>query len=102
MTTNSKRKSFSARAFGRGLACVALLLSPGTLYAQGCAMCYQSAAASGARFIKALRHGILVMFFPPLLIFAGILFAAYRRRDQFNGDKRVAPSDYDLDLDQAF
>jgi hypothetical protein len=65
-------------------------------------MCYQSAAASGARFITALRHGILIMFFPPLMIFAGILIAAYRRRDQFNGDTRVAPSDYNLDLDQAF
>jgi hypothetical protein len=90
------------RRFGRSLACFALLLSPGALYAQGCAMCYQSAAASGARFITALRHGILIMFFPPLIIFAGILVAAYRRRDQFNGDTRVAPSDYDLDLDQAF
>jgi len=65
-------------------------------------MCYQSTAASGTRFIAALRHGILIMFFPPLMIFAGILFAAYRRRDQFNGDKRVDASDYDLDLDQAF
>jgi len=65
-------------------------------------MCYQSAAASGARFITALRHGVLVMFVPPLLIFAGILFAAYRKRDQFNGDQRVVESDYDLDLDQAF
>ena len=90
------------RRFGRGVVCVALLLSPGALYAQGCAMCYQSAAASGPRFIAALRHGILIMFFPPLVIFAGILIAAYRRRDQFNGDTRVAPSDYDLDLDQAF
>jgi hypothetical protein len=102
MTTISKTKNSCAGALGRGLACVALLLSPSALCAQGCAMCYQSAAASGARFITALRHGILVMFFPPLLIFAGILFAAYRRRDQFNGDKRVAPSDYDLNLDQAF
>lgn len=95
-------KGFGIRNFGRGFACLALLLAPGALYAQGCAMCYQSAAASGARFITALRHGILVMFFPPLLIFAGILFAAYRKRDQFNGDQRVRASDYDLDLDQAF
>jgi hypothetical protein len=102
MSLMATANRFGFRNFGRGLACLAVLLSPGALYAQGCAMCYQGAAASGARFITALRHGILVMFFPPLLIFAGILFAAYRRRDQFNGDKRVASSDYDLDLDQGF
>ena len=95
-------RKLRAATVGRGLACMTLLLSPGAMYAQGCAMCYQSAASSGARFITALRHGILVMFFPPLLIFAGILVAAYRKRDQFNGDKRVAESDYDLDRDQAF
>jgi hypothetical protein len=102
MITISTAGDSRLRRFGRAVACLALLLSPGALYAQGCAMCYQSAAASGARFITALRHGILIMFFPPLIIFAGILVAAYRRRDQFNGDTRVAPSDYDLDLDQAF
>src|ERR1700757_3303519 len=65
---------------------VALLafLSPSALFAQGCAMCYQTAAGSGAQFIQALRHGILIMFFPPILIMAAIFYAAYRKRNQFN------------------
>jgi|ERR1700722_10520742 hypothetical protein len=102
MTTALITRSFSWRCIPRGLAYLALLFTPGALYAQGCAMCYQSAAASGTRFVTALRHGILIMFFPPLIIFGGILFAAYRRRDQFNGHRRAEASDYDLDLDQAF
>jgi hypothetical protein len=102
MTTALITRASSWTRVRRGLAYFALFFSPGALYAQGCAMCYQSAAASGARFATALRHGILIMFFPPLMIFAGILLAAYRRRDQFNGDKRAEASDYDLDLDQAF
>jgi hypothetical protein len=60
-----------------------LLLSPAALHAQGCAMCYQSAASSGAKLIAALRHGILLLMFPPLLIFAGIIGLAYRRRNDF-------------------
>jgi hypothetical protein len=63
---------------------IAALLSPSAIFAQGCAMCYQSAASSGAQFIQALRHGILIMFFPPILIMAGIYYAAYRKRNQFN------------------
>jgi len=39
------------------------ILTPTALFAQGCAMCYQTAAGSGAQFIQALRHGILIMFF---------------------------------------
>src|SRR6201997_5723733 len=65
---------------------IALLafLSPSALFAQGCAMCYQTAAGSGAQFIQALRHGILIMFFPPILIMGAIFYAAYRKRNQFN------------------
>ncbi|MGA8145500.1 MAG: hypothetical protein WB987_16550 [Candidatus Acidiferrales bacterium] len=69
----------------------AALLSPTALFAQGCAMCYQTAANSGSQFIQALRHGILIMFFPPILIMAAIFYAAYRKRNQFNtGDGVVA------------
>jgi hypothetical protein len=65
------------------LAALAFLLSPASLYAQSCAMCYQNAAASGPRLITALKNGILVLMFPPLLIFCGILGLAFRRRDSF-------------------
>jgi hypothetical protein len=68
----------------RAALALAALLSPSVLSAQGCAMCYQSAAGSGAQFISALRHGILIMFFPPILIMGAIFYAAYRKRNQFN------------------
>jgi hypothetical protein len=70
--------------FRRGALALAALLSPSALSAQGCAMCYQSVAGSGSQFISALRHGILIMFFPPILIMGAIFYAAYRKRNQFN------------------
>jgi hypothetical protein len=68
----------------RASVAIAVLLSPSALFAQGCAMCYQSAASSGPRFIQALRHGILIMFFPPIIFMAAIVYSAYRKRNQFN------------------
>jgi hypothetical protein len=49
--------------------------------AQGCAMCYQNAAASGPQGRFALQRGILILFFPALGFFGSILFLLYRRRD---------------------
>lgn len=49
--------------------------------AQGCAMCYQSAAASGAQGSEALRHGILILLFPTLSLFVGIFGLIYARRN---------------------
>jgi hypothetical protein len=69
---------------GCAAAALAVLASPAALYAQSCAMCYQSAAASGPRSIHALKLGILILMFPPLLITAGVVYLAYRKRDQFN------------------
>jgi hypothetical protein len=69
-----------------GLAIAAVIAAPSALYAQGCAMCYQSAAAAGPRTAEALRHGILIMLFPPLFIFAGIIVLAHRRRNDVAGD----------------
>jgi hypothetical protein len=68
----------------RGLAAAAVVASPSALYAQGCAMCYQSAAASGPRSIQALKTGILILMFPPVLITAAIVYLAYRKRNKFN------------------
>jgi hypothetical protein len=67
---------------GRAWAVLAVLASPQALYSQGCAMCYQTAANSGSRFIQALKNGILVLLFPPLFICAGIIVMAYRKRNQ--------------------
>lgn len=68
----------------RGLGIAGVILSPSALYAQSCAMCYQSAAASGPRSIHALKLGILILMFPPLLITAGVVYLAYSRRNQFD------------------
>jgi hypothetical protein len=70
------------RFLKRALTVLALLASPQALYSQGCAMCYQTAANSGSRFIQALKHGILVLLFPPLFICTGIIIMAYRKRNE--------------------
>lgn len=62
-------------------------------------MCYQAAAGSGAQFIQALRHGILIMFFPPILIMAAIFYTAYRKRNQFNSVQGAAASNVALEED---
>lgn len=65
--------------------CAAVALAVAALaphvFAQGCAMCYQNAAASGAQGREALRHGILVLLFPTLSIFFGIFGLIYSRRN---------------------
>jgi hypothetical protein len=53
---------------------------------QGCALCYQSAAASGSRSIHALRNGIVVLMIPPVFICSGISYLVYRRRNAANPD----------------
>lgn len=49
--------------------------------AQGCAMCYQTAAASAAPGREALRHGILILLVPAASLFLGIFCLIYRRRN---------------------
>ena len=48
-------------------------------FGQGCAMCYQNAAASGEQGRAALRHGILILLLPALSLFFGIFVLIYRR-----------------------
>ena len=79
-----RRKASMKRTLKSSVACVMAFFSPAALYAQSCAMCYQSAAASGPRTIHALKAGILILMFPPVLITAGIVYLAYTRRDKFN------------------
>ena len=74
--------SFVFRAAAILAACVALfaICAPHAA-AQGCAMCYQNAAASGAQGREALRHGILVLLFPTLSLFVGIFVLIFSRRN---------------------
>ncbi len=51
--------------------------------AQGCAQCYTQAASAGDRFVQALRSGILVLIFPPLLMSVAVAVLAYKKRNQF-------------------
>jgi hypothetical protein len=61
---------------------VLLVLAASRAMAQGCAMCYQTAAASGAPGRDALRHGILALLLPAVTLFLGIVGLIYRRRNQ--------------------
>ncbi|HTZ73674.1 MAG TPA: hypothetical protein VMB47_07130 [Candidatus Aquilonibacter sp.] len=60
---------------------LALLFLAPHAAAQGCAMCYQNAAASGAKGQAALRHGIMILLIPALGLFGGIFATIYRRND---------------------
>ena len=73
------QKAALAAWFLAGLLMLLALGVPGVA-AQGCAMCYQNAAASGAQGGAALRHGILIMLLPALSVFVGIFAFIYRRR----------------------
>jgi hypothetical protein len=74
----SRLLSIAAFAF-----CVIVFLALMTPHAaaQGCAMCYQNAASSGAQGRAALRHGILILLLPALSLFAGIFLLFYDRRN---------------------
>ena len=71
---------WSLAALAVGLAVLLTQLAPHAA-AQGCAMCYQNAAASGAQGRAALRHGILILMLPALTLFLGICGLIYHRRD---------------------
>lgn len=75
------RTALSASA----LAFAVALLSAHPAFAQGCALCYNDASATGPRGIAALRHGILILAIPPMLIFAMIFAILYRRRNAHHG-----------------
>lgn len=51
-------------------------------FAQGCSMCYNTAAAAKAAAIQALRSGILILLLPTLLLLGGISFLALRSRER--------------------
>jgi hypothetical protein len=72
------------RLFLRSPALLAVLMAPVLVSAQSCALCYSQAAGSGSRVIQALRSGILILVFPPMLISIGLAVMAYRKRNQFN------------------
>ena len=77
-------RKLGARAItiARALSCVAAILALASrTAAQGCAMCYQSAAATGDHSRVALQHGILVLLIPSVGLFVGIFGLIYSRRN---------------------
>jgi len=70
---------------------IALMLAAmaGPAAAQGCSMCYASAAQDDARAQQALNLGIIVLIIPPVLLFAGVMVTAFRRQDETGQDEAI-------------
>jgi uncharacterized membrane protein len=66
-----------------GISAGTLLFTALPVYAQGCALCYTQAAASGSRMIHALLAGIVILVFPSLVLSAFFTILAYRKRSRF-------------------
>jgi hypothetical protein len=60
-------------------------------WAQGCALCYTQAAGAGARFIQALRSGILILIFPPMAICIGLTYLSYKKRNVCRSGDEASP-----------
>jgi len=82
MTSNAKFR-VGVQWARRAAALAGLLFFSVQGYAQGCAMCYTTAASARAGAIQALRSGILILLVPPLAMFAGIFVVIYRSRNRF-------------------
>ena len=82
---SAKQTSVRYLKLGVPLLAFLLLIIPQRVSAQGCAMCYQSAASSGARLIHALKSGIVILIIPPLFMTGAFARLVYRRRNLFNG-----------------
>jgi heme/copper-type cytochrome/quinol oxidase subunit 2 len=48
-------------------------------YAQGCALCYTTAAAAGPAAARSLDLGILALVTPALVLFLAVIFLLFRR-----------------------
>jgi hypothetical protein len=80
MKMNIRLTIRSAVFLALGLSLLLVSLAPAAA-AQGCAMCYQNASATGPQGAQALRHGILILMLPTLTLFTGIFALIYRRRN---------------------
>lgn len=75
-----KRVSIRLARLALTILAAAMALAPRAA-AQGCAMCYQSAAGSGSHGIAALQRGILILLIPSACLFVGIFGLIYSRRN---------------------
>jgi hypothetical protein len=67
-----------------GVLILSAVIFPNVASAQGCALCYKSAAAAGSRAIHALQNGIIVLIIPPFFICTAMTYLVYRRRNSHN------------------
>jgi cytochrome c-type biogenesis protein CcmH/NrfF len=64
---------------------LALVLWAGPAFAQGCAMCYSTAAAANKKGQRAINHAVLVLLVPPvgfMTLGIGMAFRYGRKRDE--------------------
>lgn len=77
------------RRWFRWIACLAVIVvalaASSSAHAQGCALCYNTAAAAKASGIRALKNGIVILLVTPLIICSGIILLGFRARNRFNG-----------------
>ncbi len=52
-----------------------------SVFPQGCALCYTTAAAAGSAAARSLDIGILVLLVPSLVLFISVLAFAIRRAE---------------------
>ncbi len=76
------RRLFRLIAIAIVMVC-ALTLAPMAL-SQGCSLCYTQVANSGARMIRALRNGIVILIIPPLSMCIAAMILTFRKRNQFH------------------
>jgi len=72
---------------------VIFLATVSSSFAQLCPLCKNSVAASKPAFIAGLRHGILILLFPPLAICLSIGIMTYKRRNRYNEDQNSGVND---------
>ncbi len=60
-------------------------------------MCYSSAQQQNPQQARALNYGILILLVPSLLVFAGVMITAARRRES-EPDEGAAQDSLRLDL----
>lgn len=87
------RRQTVRRWVARAAALVAVVTASTSGAAQGCAMCYNTAAAAKAGAIHALRSGILILLIPPVVIFGAVCTFALRNQDRFGDDNATIGDD---------
>ena len=78
------------------LTMLVVMLMPVPAFSQSCSLCYTQAASSGARMIRALQSGIVILVLPPTLGSIGMIFIVYRKRNQFRQVDYTPESDRNL------